>query len=181
MKKILTYLVIAILCLNATAIQMPSITMTTTKGIGTAFTFDLRAKVDNTSIMVDFGDGTLVDQIINNNNSTISGIIIGSQTIKIYGVNINYLDCSNNQLTTLDVTGDSELNSLFCNNNILSALDVTKNTILAGLYCNDNKINTLDLTNNLALNILFCYNNQLSVLNVSNNIALFNWFCCKIM
>ncbi len=38
---------------------------------------------------------------------------------------ITFLDCSNNNLTSLNVTANTALTSLFCNNNYLTSLNVT--------------------------------------------------------
>jgi hypothetical protein len=51
-----------------------------------------------------------------------------------------YLYCSNNQLTSLDVSKNTDLTNLSCENNQLTALDVSKNTALTYLECRDNAI-----------------------------------------
>ena len=56
------------------------------------------------------------------------------------------LDCSNNQITNLDITKCTELNTLHCNNNLLTVLDITKCTKLTGLYCSSNQLADLDIT-----------------------------------
>ena len=52
------------------------------------------------------------------------------------------LDCSNNQLTSLDVSNNYRLTNLDCSNNQLSSLDFSKN-ILGDLDCRNNPLRSL--------------------------------------
>ncbi len=79
------------------------------------------------------------------------------------------LDCYRNQLTSLDVTKNTELVELWCHNNELTSLDVTKNTELVRLYCNNNELTSLDVTKNTELVGLHCDNNQLTSLDLAAN------------
>ena len=178
MKKISTILLALTLSLSASLGQTPVMTMTTSKPIGSTISFDLIAYLDNTPIQVDFGDGTLINKTIGILTTKISGTLVGSQTVKIYGAGIYYIDCSSNQLTTLDVTKNNALTLLLCNSNQLVSLDVTKNTALNDFRCNSNQLATLDVTKNTALTLLYCSNNQLTTLDVTKNIALISFVCC---
>ena len=99
-----------------------------------------------------------------------------SQTVTITG-DVTYFDCSNNQLTTLDVSQNTALEKLWCTDNQLTTLDVSQNIALTGLYCFNNQLTALDVSKNTALTVLDCYNNQLTVLDVSQNTSLI-WFSC---
>lgn len=99
-----------------------------------------------------------------------------SQTVTITGEVTNFT-CSDNKITTLDVSQNTALEQLWCTNNQLTALDVSKNTALTGLYCYNNQLTALDVSKNTALEILDCYNNQLTALDVSQNTAL-TWLSC---
>ena len=85
--------------------------------------------------------------------------------------------CSSNQLTSLDVSGCTALTVLACYNNQLTSLDVSKNTALKKLWCNNNQLTSLDVSKNTALTGLECYNNQLTSLDVSKNTALTVLWC----
>ena len=85
---------------------------------------------------------------------------------------LTFMDCSENQLTTLDLSKNTALNVLYCYNNQLTALDVSKNTALYILDCSRNQLKALDVSNNTYLNILYCGDNQLTALDVSNNTEL---------
>ena len=85
------------------------------------------------------------------------------------------LSCHGNKLTSLDVSKNTALRELFCDNNKLTSLDVSKNIALQYLMCNDNKLTSLDV--NTALQQLFCDNNKLTSLDVGKDIALCDFTC----
>ena len=83
-----------------------------------------------------------------------------------------YLECSNNQLTNLDLTKNSYLEQLECAGNQLVNLDLSKNTRLEYLECYSNQLTSLDVSKSSDLLELYCDSNQLSNLDISNNTAL---------
>ena len=87
------------------------------------------------------------------------------------------MSCSNNQLTSLDVSKNTALTDLDCYHNQLTNLDVSENTVLKELWCSDNQLTSLDVSKNTALEILDCYANQLTSLDVSQNTALTSLQC----
>ncbi len=91
--------------------------------------------------------------------------------------NLTTLTLTLNQLTTLDVSSNTNLTSLTCNNNQLTALDVSSNTSLTTLKVNSNQLSTIDLSSNTNLTTLFCHKNQLTALNVSSNTNLTSLNC----
>ena len=62
---------------------------------------------------------------------------------------------------------------LGCSNNLLTSLDVSNNTVLERLSCEDNQLSSLDVSNNTALSHLFCGQNQITTLDISKNTNLF--------
>jgi len=94
-----------------------------------------------------------------------------------YFTNLTYLSCSNNQLTSLDVSNNTALTVLSCGGNHLTSLDVSNKTALTKLYCQGNQLTSLDVSNNTALEELFCSVNQLTSLDVSSNTALIELSC----
>ena len=107
---------------------------------------------------------------INVNNkgiTTLEGIEHFPKLEKLY--------CSKNNLTSLDVSKNTELISLFCQKNQLTELDVSKNAKLKRLECSQNSLASLDVRSNAALEYLWCSKNQLTSLNVeSTNIDIIN-------
>jgi Leucine-rich repeat (LRR) protein len=85
---------------------------------------------------------------------------------------LNRLQCSYNKLTTLDVSKNTVLEVLDCYLNDLTILDVSENTKLIELYCNYNDLTTLDVSKNTALTLLNCGGNDLTTLDVSKNTML---------
>ena len=91
--------------------------------------------------------------------------------------NLREIECSQNQLTSLDVSHNTALTRLLCNRNRLTSLDVSYNTALTHLSCYSNRLTSLDICNNTALTLLNFDNNQLSILDVSQNTALRDLYC----
>ena len=91
--------------------------------------------------------------------------------------NLSVLQCSSNQLTSIDVSKNTMLERLWCDGNQLTTLDVSKNTMLERLWCYDNQLTTLDVSKNTMLERLWCYDNQLTTLDVSKNTKLTELYC----
>lgn len=82
------------------------------------------------------------------------------------------LDCSENQLTQLDVSKNPMLKRLVCYENKLTSLDVSGNTSLTELHCYTNQLTSLNLGENANLNKLNCVVNRLTSLDLSGNANL---------
>ena len=119
---------------------------------------------DNTEATNNSGTGTF------RFSHSYSGAI--EHHIIITGDNIEYLDCSTNQLTALDVSRNTALKVLYCWDNPLNTLDVNRNIALTDLWCPKNQLTTLDVSKNTALEDLNCSTNQLTSLDVSRNTVL---------
>ena len=87
------------------------------------------------------------------------------------------LDCSGNQLTTLDVSGCVELEKLNCVFDQLATLDVSGCTALTHLNCDQNRITTLNVNGCMELEELSCSFNMLTGLDVSGCTALTHLNC----
>ena len=73
---------------------------------------------------------------------------------------LTYLDCSFNELTSLDVSKNTALTYLDCGSNQLTSLDVSKNTALTILGCSGNQLTSLDISKNIALRKFSCFGNK---------------------
>ena len=91
--------------------------------------------------------------------------------------NLERLYCSENQLSSLDVSKNTALEGLICFNNQLSSLGVSQNAALQELYCYKNQLTELDVSGNPVLWYLDCGTNQLTSLDVSKNPALKYLYC----
>ncbi|MDO5043803.1 MAG: leucine-rich repeat domain-containing protein [Coriobacteriia bacterium] len=87
------------------------------------------------------------------------------------------LDCSQNSLTSLDVSKNTALKQLKCWENQLASLDVSQNTALELLQCRGNLLEELDVSNNKSLRHFSCPKQRLTELNVSENTALIYLRC----
>ena len=91
--------------------------------------------------------------------------------------NLEYLDCYNTKLTSLDISENTALTFLQCSYDKLGSLDVSNNTALESLECWGCQLTSLDVSKNTALKDLNCCNNQLTSLDISNNEKLNNLSC----
>jgi hypothetical protein len=85
---------------------------------------------------------------------------------------------SYNSLTTLDVSGMTNLSWIECQNNAITSLNLTGTTNLSQLWCQNNQLATLTLP--LAVNTLWgvwCYGNQLTTINFNGNNKITDLFC----
>ena len=94
-------------------------------------------------------------------------------------ISLEVLDCGANQLTDLNISGNELLFNLNCKSNKLTELNLSNNKALKFLYCNFNQLTKLDLNSNEILDTLDCNSNQLTDLNLSNNIALKGGLDCS--
>lgn len=105
-----------------------------------------------------------------NNNLTGSGDLSGCTAIE-------YLNCCDNQLTSLDISGCTALRTLVCINNQLTSLDVSGCTALRELLCDYNQLTSLNVSGCAEMQGLHCYFNQLTSLDVSGFTALEDLDC----
>ena len=88
-----------------------------------------------------------------------------------------YLGCSDNQLTELDLSRNTELMILGCDTNQLTELDLSANTKLGTVWCDYNQLTELDVSRNTGLTYLDCEENSLTTLDVSANTKLETLSC----
>ena len=93
--------------------------------------------------------------------------------------NIWWIDCSGNELTSLDLSGNVNLMEVYCYNNKLTSLNVSKCTKMDYLDCSWNELKSIDLSKTVALGFLNCSHNQLTALNTASlvNLGFLNCEC----
>ena len=91
---------------------------------------------------------------------------------------LEYLDCSNNNITSLSVNENQCLKELVCSNNKLNGLYVNKAKALEVIDCGNNALEYVDITNLSNLKTLICSKNRLKMLNTEQNTAL-NYLDCS--
>lgn len=92
-------------------------------------------------------------------------------------INITDLDCSENQLSSIDLSKNTRLVELVCSQNQLTSLDLSNNIDLITLFCDENQLKSLDVSGASALANLECWSNQLVSLDVSKNTNLTTLEC----
>ena len=90
---------------------------------------------------------------------------------------LEYLDCTSNFLTKLDISNNIVLTSLYCGGNFLDVLDVSHNTILHSLDCSGNQLTELNVSHIPNLEQLNCSNNQISDLDIRQNKGIKDLYC----
>lgn len=84
-------------------------------------------------------------------------------------VNLKFLSCVNNSISSIDLSQNVMLEDLICALNYISTLDLSQNLALRNLRCSYNPISYLDLSGNTNLQYLYCEDTNLSSIDLSNN------------
>lgn len=96
---------------------------------------------------------------------------------------LEILDCSNcfNQEESrsysngvLDLSANTKLQALSCENNGLTEL-ILPDSPLRNIYCNNNQLKSLDLSKNESLEFVNCEYNQIEEIDLSKNVALIDF------
>jgi hypothetical protein len=188
MKKILLLTTTLILNISLLKAISPAIVIEP-KTQGSSISFKLSAKVDNSNISIDWGDGNIENYILGIQNTTFSGESLGTE-IKIYGSliaefrilqiplkRVNFEDNSgiNNvqivycQLDSLGLGNNSDLDSVVVPGNNLHTLKVDGNTSLVHLEFSSNSISKINLSLLTKLENLIANTNNLSSIDLSHN------------
>ncbi|WP_343588678.1 T9SS type A sorting domain-containing protein [Flavobacterium sp.] len=104
---------------------------------------------------------------LNDSNNKISDLT-GIQDFR----SLTSLEANDNNITTVDLSKNTELIVLNLDRNKLTSIDLSNNTRLWYVTTRDNQLTTLDVSRNLELESLNINGNQLTALNVSKNTRL---------
>ncbi len=119
------------------------------------------------------GDGMLSQGEI---RQTVSLLCPAGQITSLEGIGhftgLETLDCRDNLLTELDLTGNTKLRSLNISSNQLTGIDLGANTMLESLVCSGNSLSGLDLRTNTALVSVNADSNELTSLELTGLAAL---------
>ena len=116
--------------------------------------------------LINFGYDDVIDgKLLTANINSVDSLSLERKNISdLIGVEaftgLKYLNCNDNQLTSLDVSKNTALTYLDCSENQLTNLDVSANTALTKLRCFENQLTSLDVSQNTALIGLDCSGNQ---------------------
>lgn len=145
-------------------------TLTTTgfEGVSTSTTL----MINNTSMTTLAGIGHFASlQTLDCTNNQLTSLNLSGLS------NLVRLSCGDNKLTSLNLSGLTSLTSLTCYANQLTSLNFDGLTGLEFLDCSENKLTELNLSKLTKLTTLKCYKNQLTTLDVSKLTQLTNLDC----
>ena len=129
-------------------------------------------------LFCDYNELTELDVSHNGGIVELSCATNNLTTLTIGQTAMQWLHCSNNMLTEIDVRYVYSLQTLDCRYNMIENLDLTFNTELTGLNCENNLLTALDLSQNTSLRVLRCgFNAQLNTLDTSTNSNLLTLGC----
>jgi len=132
--------------------------------------------------LVNLGLDNMVDGfVLNSRVDTLTSLIVSACNIEsLVGIaafqSLTYLDCSSNNLDTLDLT-NNYLSYLDCSDNQLIEIDVSSHLNLQTFKCSYNEFSQIDISLNTSLLYFECIKNKLTSLDVSNNIFLTELWC----
>tara|TARA_B100001250_G_scaffold7256_1_gene6108 strand:+ start:840 stop:2024 length:1185 start_codon:yes stop_codon:yes gene_type:complete len=126
--------------------------------------------------------GPLDDMVPTANISSVINLFIGASNISdLTGIedfaSLSDLSCWGNQLTTLDLSQNTNLIQLDCSGNPLTNLNITGLTSLLWMYTDFCQLTSLDVSTNISLEELDFEENQISNIDLSNNTALTFLYC----
>ena len=87
---------------------------------------------------------------------------------------LRVLRCYTNQISSLDLKNNRDLEDIYCGGNFLRSINVNTASSLKNLNCCDNSLSSIDVKDNAQLEGLICGNNKIHELNISRNPNLSN-------
>jgi Leucine-rich repeat (LRR) protein len=117
----------------------------------------------NANQEIECSEAAAYTSFINVSNSNISDLT-GIEAF----TGITMLNCSVNQLSSLDLSANTALVNLNCTGNFISNLNISNCLSLEQLFCSVNQITELDLSNHIYLEQILCNENALISLNIQN-------------
>ena len=112
-------------------------------------------------------------KILNCSHNNLTSMDLGILT----GLKLEEVDCSYNKIWQIVMRSKEELVKFDCSNNELMALDVSRCYQLKQLNCSVNQLVELNVKNQTNLTLLDCHHNELTELNVSRNQNLASLTC----
>lgn len=129
-------------------------------------------------------DGILNGQVPTSDINTLSFLDVSSQGINdLTGIedfeDLYILNCSDNNLTSIDLSNLGLLMGLDCFDNNLTALDLSGNNSLENINCQNNQLTSLTLGTNFGFEdlVLNCSNNLLTSLDLSSYLIIYEINC----
>ncbi|MGH1386814.1 hypothetical protein [Kordia sp.] len=118
------------------------------------------------------------------NINTITSLDVSSKNIAdLTGIEafsaLQSLYCNDNQLSTIDITANTQLRDFRANDNSITSIDLSPLTGLEILSMNSNQLSTIDISANSALLAFALSGNNLTAMDASNNPLLLQFICSR--
>ena len=127
--------------------------------------------------LINLGYDNILDSIVFTGSiDTITHLDVSNQNISnLSGIenfsNLKYLNCSNNNLDSLNINQNNQIKKLDCSTNNLNTLNINNLSNLDVLDCSFNNITSINLLQNIELDSLECSRNKISTLEVNTNLG----------
>jgi hypothetical protein len=132
-------------------------------------TLNLTPSILNLDISANSLTGSLDLTTFTNLQTFKSGPYNGLTSLNLSGLtNLISVECSQNSLTTLNVDGCTQLSNLDCSQNSLPNLNLNSLVSLLSLDCSVNELSSLDVSNSINLQSLSCRVNTIASLNIGS-------------
>ena len=122
-------------------------------------------------------DNTIDSLVLTSNINTVDSLDVSNLNISdLTGIegfsSLQYLDCSINNIDTLNLNSNANLKYLNCSSNSLDLLRIDSLNALDTLKCSFNNLFDLNTDGNGSLTVLECSSNNIDFLNLDNNTFL---------
>jgi len=148
--------------------------------------FNLEVSDDVVNIPdADFLNAIISNNVDTNNNGNIQfseaanalGLNLFNQNISdLTGIeaftNIQFLNCNDNSIASLDLSSNTNLVSLDCDDNFIQNIDLSNNPLIESVKASINPLNQINLSNNPLLKQLWLINTDLTSIDLTNNTEL---------
>ena len=122
-------------------------------------------------------EASLITEIeVNTDNiASVAGIEMMPNlvSLKVSGTSMS----SKGKLTSIDLSGNPQLETLYCEYNSLTTLDLSKLPALKVLKCGYNELTSITFCNNTSLYYITCSSNRLTELDLTPNAGLTTLYC----
>ncbi len=128
--------------------------------------------------LIDLGyDSVLDDYVPTANIQNVTSLnLLGLNISDLTGIedftSLSVLNCSYNNISSVDLSNNTALTFLSITNNNLTGLDISALTNLTTLYANGNNLSNVNFSANTSISLINLSNNPLAVLDLSTNTQL---------
>ncbi|MBL7887565.1 MAG: T9SS type A sorting domain-containing protein [Flavobacterium sp.] len=178
MKKLIYLLLLVPFCVNAQIINFPD-PLFKAKLLQASSINEIAYTTSNNYNKIDTNNNGEIEL---SEAALIKRLYVGSSGItSLEGitnfVNLEFISCGQNSISTIDLSGLNLLTAIWAEYNQLTNIDISPFQNLTTLSVGNNQLQNLDISNNPNIGILYCDHNQLQNLDLSNLTGLWRLDC----